>query len=297
MFSGIYAPIATPFEGDEVSYPRLKDNLARWGKTALDGVVVLGSNGEFVLLGDDEKERLIGFVRENFPASKKVIAGAGCESTRATIRLSRKAHELGADGVLVVTPSYYKGSMTDQALKEHYTAVADNSPCPVLLYNIPRNTGINMSASLVASLSLHPNIHGVKDSSGDIVQISEIIARSRKGFAVFAGSGSFLLATLLMGGVGGTMAVANVIPDACARIVSLFREGRLDEARDLQVKILDLNAAVTSKWGIAGLKAALDMMGYFGGQPRPPVMPLSGQNRAELREILNRTLDGVGARS
>ncbi len=293
MLSGIFAPIATPFEGDEISYPRMKDNLARWAGTGLAGVVVLGSNGEFALLDEDEKERLIGFVRENLPATKSVIAGTGCESTRATIRLSKKAHQLGADAVLVVTPSYYKGGMTDQALNEYYTAVAGESPCPVILYNMPRNTGVNMSPSLVASMSAQKNIAGIKDSSGNIVQISEIIARSRPGFAVFAGSGSFLLATLLMGGVGGTMAVANVIPDVCVKIASLFSEGKMDEARNLQMKILDLNAAVTSRWGVAGLKAALDMVGYFGGDPRPPLMPLRGQQRAELRDIVARTLQAV----
>ncbi|MGE5483754.1 MAG: dihydrodipicolinate synthase family protein [Ignavibacteriales bacterium] len=294
MFSGIFAPIATPFEGGEISFRRMKENLARWGETGLAGVVVLGSNGEFVLLDEDEKERLVGFVRENLPASKKVIAGTGCESTRATVRLSKKARDLGADAVLVVTPSYYKGGMTDHALQDYYTAVANDSPCPVLLYNMPRNTGVNMSPSLVASLSSHPNIAGIKDSSGNIVQISEIIARSRPGFAVFAGSGSFLLATLLMGGVGGTLAVANVIPDVCVRIATMFSEGRIREARDLQMKILDLNAAVTSRWGVAGLKAALDMTGYFGGDPRPPLRPLPAPQRVELQDILTRTLDAVG---
>lgn len=290
MFSGIFAPVPTPFEGGEVAYGRLKENLAKWSKTSLAGVVVLGSNGEFVLLDEDEKERLIAFTRENLTPDKKVIAGTGCESTRATVRLSKRAHALGADAVLVVTPWYYKGAMTDAALKAHFTAVADRCPCPVMLYNMPRNTGVNLASSLVVQLSAHPNIIGVKDSSGDIVQISNIVAGSRRGFAVFAGSGSFLLPTLMMGGVGGTLAVANVIPDACASIVSLFNGGNLAAARDLQMRILDLNAAVTAKWGIAGLKAALDMIGYFGGDPRPPLLPLGAQQREELKTILDNTL-------
>lgn len=288
----MFAPIPTPFdETGEVAYERLRENLERWARTRLAGVVVLGSNGEFALLDPDEKEALIGFVREHFPADRPVIAGTGCESTRATIRLTRRAAQLGADAALVLNPYYYKGSMTDAALKRFYLEVADASPIPIMVYNMPRNTGLNLSAQLVVELSQHPNIVGVKDSSGNIVQISEIVAGAPEGFAVFAGSGSFLLPTILMGGVGGTLAVANVLPDQCADIVSLAREGRIAEARALQLRILEANAAVTSRWGIAGLKAALDMIGYYGGPPRPPILPLGEAERARLREIMR----GAGA--
>lgn len=288
MFSGIFAPIPTPFTGDRIAFDKLQENLARWGATGLAGVVVLGSNGEYVLLDPDEKEQLVAFVREKFPADKKVMAGTGCESTRETVRLTKRAASLGADAVLVITPSYYKGDMTDAALKAHFTAVADASPVPVMLYNMPRNTGINMSSSLVCSLATHPNIAGIKDSSGNIVQISEVIAGSPRDFAVFAGSGSFLLPTLIMGGVGGTMAVANVIPDLCVRILDLCSAGKLAEASEVQKSILALNAAVTSRWGVAGLKAALDMIGYCGGDPRPPLLPLPEPSRNELKQILQR---------
>ncbi|MEW5932578.1 MAG: dihydrodipicolinate synthase family protein [Bacillota bacterium] len=286
-FAGVFAPIPTPFdEGGEIAYGPLRQNLARWAGTRLAGLVVLGSNGEFALLDPDEKEALVGFVREHFPADRPVIAGTGCESTRATIRFTRRAAQLGADAALVLNPYYYKGSMTDAALKRFFLEVAEASPIPVMVYNMPRNTGLNLSAGLVVELAQHPNIVGVKDSSGNIVQISEIVAGAPEGFAVFAGSGSFLLPTILMGGVGGTLAVANVLPNQCADIVSLAGEGRLEEARVLQLGILEANAAVTSRWGIAGLKAALDMIGYYGGPPRPPILPLGEAERSRLREIL-----------
>ncbi len=285
---GVYAPIPTPFIDGEIAYEKLKDNLSRWEKTELDGLVVLGSNGEFVLLDEDEKVATAAFVRKNYPSEKPVVAGTGCESTRATIRLTNKCAEVGVDAALVLTPSYYKGSMTDEALKTFFTEVADASRVPVILYNMPRNTGVNMSAGLVAELSKHPNIIGIKDSSGNIVQIAGIISDSTPGFSVFAGSGSFLYASLCLGATGGTLAVANVLPGKCFQIVDLFNKGRHEEAKKLQFQILEANAAVTSRWGIAGLKAAMDLVGYFGGRVRKPLTDLSDQNRQDMKKILER---------
>ena len=286
MLKGIYAPIPTPFEDGRLSLEHLRHNLAKWEKTRLSGLVVLGSNGEVVLLEEKEKLLLIEKVREQFPADKPVLAGTGAESTQATISLSQQAARLGADGVLVITPSYYKGAMTQPALVRFYTEVADACPVPVVLYNMPRNTGLNLPSAAVIELAKHPNIIGIKDSGGNIVQIAEIIAGTPEDFSVFAGSGSFLFPTLTLGGTGGTLAVANVIPDLCDDIYQLTCQGQYEEARKLQLAILPINGAVTARYGVAGLKAALDLLGYFGGPVRGPLTPLPEAPIEEIKTLL-----------
>lgn len=286
IIKGIFAPIPTPFIDDQIAWDKLKDNLAKWGKSPLAGLVVLGSNGEFALLSYEEKVAMVRFVRENLPQDKLVIAGTGCETTAETIRLTRDCADAGADAALVINPSFYKGSYTDAVLKVHFTAVADASPIPLMVYNMPRNTGMNLSAQLVIELSRHPNIVGVKDSSGNIVQIAEICAGTPEDFAVFSGSGSFLLATLAVGGVGGTLAVANIMPVQSCAVVDLFASGKIEEARAMQQLLLAPNAAVTSRFGISGLKAALDYLGYFGGNVRPPLLPLNEADIAKVEAVL-----------
>lgn len=286
---GVYAPIATPFTGGKIAYDKLEQNLKFWLGSDLEGIVVMGSNGEFVLLSPEEKEELTRFVCARAKGKKPVIAGTGAESTAETIRLGRKAAEAGADAVLVVTPNYYKGDMTDPVLARFYTDVADNSPLPVILYNMPRNAGINISAKLAVELARHPNIIGIKDSGGNIVQIADMIRNAPETFSVFAGSASFLYASLALGATGGTLALANVFPNECARLQKLFETGKLKEARELQMTLIDSNNAVTGRWGIPGLKAAMDMIGLYGGDPRPPLMPLAEANREELRQILAKT--------
>jgi len=286
---GIYAPIPTPFVGDKIAYDKLESNLDYWLGSKLEGLVVLGSNGEFVLLSSEEKLQLITFVCQKAKGRKSVIAGTGAESTAETIYLSQQAAAAGVDAVLVVTPNYYKGSMTDKALKQFYFAVADATPVPVILYNMPRNTGINLSAKIVAELAQHPNIIGIKDSGGNIVQIAEIIQSTPPDFALFAGSASFLYTSLALGAKGGTLALANVFPNECAELQELFEAGKWEESKAMQFRLMESNTAVTARFGIAGLKAAMDILGYYGGDPRLPLLPLGDVEKAELREILTRT--------
>jgi 4-hydroxy-2-oxoglutarate aldolase len=286
---GIYAPIATPFAGGEIAYDKMEKNLDFWLGSDLEGIVVMGSNGEFVLLSPAEKEELMRFDCTRAKGKKPVIAGTGAESTAETIRLGVQAAEAGADAVLVVTPNYYKGEMSDPVLARFYTDVADASPLPVILYNMPRNAGINISAKLAVELARHPNIIGIKDSGGNIVQIADMIRNAPEGFSVFAGSASFLYASLALGATGGTLALANVFPNECARLQTLFEAGKMKEARDLQMNLIDSNNAVTARWGIPGLKAAMEMIGLYGGDPRPPLVPLKEADREELRKVLTRT--------
>ncbi|HHY69519.1 MAG TPA: dihydrodipicolinate synthase family protein [Bacillota bacterium] len=286
MFQGIFAPIPTPFIDEEIAYDKLGENLAKWGNTGLSGIVVLGSNGEQPNVDEEEKVELWAYARKHFPKDKLVIAGTGCESTRATIRVTKKAADVGADAALIISPHYFKANMTDAALEQYYKDVADASPIPILLYNMPANTGLNMTPSLVKRLCHHPNIKGIKDSSPNIVQISEILRDVPQDFAVFAGSASFLMPSLVMGASGGTLALANVAPDLCVNIYDFVRTGQFDKARAIQKSILRLNNLVTAKYGVAGLKAALDMIGYFGGLPRRPILPLGEREKEEIKVAL-----------
>jgi 4-hydroxy-2-oxoglutarate aldolase len=287
---GIFPPIATPFVDGRVAHDRLRENLDRWNKTHLAGYAVFGSNGESVYLEQEEKLALVDTVKQNLAQGKLLIAGTGCESTDATVRLTNLAAERGADAALVVTPHYYKGKMDAVALKKHYLRIADETDIPIMIYNVPKFTGVNVAPELVASLAEHPNIIGIKDSSGNIAQVGEMIATtpSPPSFHVLAGSAGHLFTALALGASGGILALANVAPDECCRIFDDFRAKRHAEARELQLKLLGSNKAVTAQFGVPGLKAALDMAGYYGGDPRPPLLPLGEDQRNELREILKR---------
>lgn len=286
-FTGIFAPIATPFQQNQIDWAGFEKNIAFYNKSKLAGLVVLGSNGEFALLSHQEKLEIVGFVRKHLAKDKKMIVGTGCESTEETLLLSNECADLGADAALIVTPWYYKGSYTDDVLVQHFQTIADACKIPVMLYNMPRNAGINMSAGLVAKLAKHPNIVGVKDSGGDIVQITNIIRSTPADFSVFAGSGSFLYPTLALGGVGGTLAVANILPDFCAELAEAVVAGEHNKAVEMQMKLMEINAAVTSKYGISGLKAAMDLIGLVGGAPRTPLLPCDQKQMDDIKRMLS----------
>ncbi len=284
---GVFAPIATSFDAaGELDFKSLAANMAKWGKTRMQGYVVLGSNGEANFLTFDEKIELVAEVVKLNRGSKVIIAGTGVETTKETIALTKKVAEVGAQVALVLPPFYFKAAMGNAALAAHFKAVADASPIPVMLYNMPGNTGLNLSSGLVAELSYYPNIVGIKDSGGNIVQIAEIIAKSKPGFIVFAGSGSYLLPTLAVGGHGTTAALANIAADELADVYEAFMAGDYERAKEAQKKVLDINAAVTSRWAVPGLKAAMDMMGYVGGRPRLPMLPLPEKDRVELAKVI-----------
>lgn len=282
-------PITTPFSGSEVAYDRLKENFRQWNRTDLSGYLVLGSNGEAVYLNEAEKLKMIEVSREAIPRDKILLVGTGLEGTAETIRFTNQAADLGADLALLVTPCYFKGSMKAPVLFDHFTAVAEASRIPLLVYNVPQFTGVNMDPPLVANLSRHPNIVGIKDSSGNIDQLSQIIHLSEEGFAVFVGMAPVLFPALCMGAVGGILAVSNLLPGLCTRIIDWYRQGRLDETRMLQNRLTPIANAVTVTYGISGLKAAMDMAGYFGGEPRAPLKKAG----PEVEGVLKGLLDGL----
>jgi len=285
--AGVFPPIATPFAADgSLDRVHLHSNLGRWSATGLAGFVVMGSNGEFVYLSEREKVELLEAAREGIPRGKLFIAGTGCEATEATVELTRRAAEIGADAALIITPHFYRSRMDSRALVAYYRRIADASRIPVLLYNMPANTGIDMAVETVAALAVHPNIVGLKDSSGNLVKLGEIIRAVPASFQVLAGSASFLYAALALGAVGGIVALANVAPEACVAIYESFRAGDLEAARLTQLRLLPANAAVTSRYGVPGLKSAMDEVGYYGGPPRPPLLPLANKEREVVQAIL-----------
>lgn len=289
MFNGIYTPVVTPFtKNEEIDYGKMKHNLERWGKTDLDGIVVLGSNGEFSYLSKEEKLALVDFAVKNFVKDKKIIVGTYYESTKETIEFSNQIAKLGADAVLVLPPNYFKGAMKEEILYQHFVDVADNVVIPMMIYNMPGNTGINLSTGLISKLSKHKNIVGVKDTGGNIVQIAEEIRDTEEDFAVFAGNAGYLMPALAVGARGATLALANIMPEECCQLVKLCKEGNYKEAQKLQLKLLKINNLVTGKYGIAGLKAALDMVGYQGGYPRKPLKEASEEAKQEIKEELQK---------
>lgn len=285
--AGIFPPIPTPFDASgELELMALAENLAKWNRYPLAGYVVLGTNGEFPFLSDQEKLTFLEAARKSIPAGKLFLAGTGCESAHATIALTRQVAALGADVAIVITPSYYKSKMDAAGLTDYYFKVADASPIPVSIYNMPGNTNVDMSAELIVKLSQHPNIVGVKDSGGNLAKLGEIVRYCRPGFQVLAGSAGFLYPALCLGAVGGVLALANIAPQQCCDIQTLFGEGKLAEALDLHLRMIVPNGAVTGKFGVPGLKAAMDMLGYYGGPPRSPLLPLPESQKPVLRGIL-----------
>jgi 4-hydroxy-2-oxoglutarate aldolase len=273
-FAGIFTPIVTPFRTDDtLDEGALQRNVLRWMQTPLTGLVVLGSNGEAPQLDDVEADRVVDIVRKHVPRERPLIAGTGRESTKATIAANARAAAAGVDAVLVRTPSFFKSQMTAEVFVRHYTDVADASPVPVLLYNVSMFTGVNLPVEAVERLSAHPNIVGMKESGSDIGLISEYITRTPEDFTVLAGSATTFFHALCAGCDGAILALAALLPEVCQAMRALVQENRLDEARTLQQRLTPLARSVGGTYGVAGLKAALDLIGYSGGVPRPPLRP------------------------
>jgi len=286
--TGAMPPITTPFQDGKLASDKLKQNFQKWNKAGLSGYLILGSNGEAVYLNEKEKIKVVEISRESIPTSKIMLVGTGMESTEETIRFTNQMAKMGVDCALVVTPSYFKGSMKPQILYDHFIAVAESSKIGILIYNVPQFTGINLDPEWVAKLSEHSNIIGIKDSSGNIGQLSEIINLSQKGFAVFVGSAPVFFPALCVGAVGGILAVANVVPQECVQIQDFFNKGKMREAKVLQTQLTPLAKAVTIKYGIGGLKTAMDLAGYFGGNPRLPLKKPGREVEEELKRLLLR---------
>ncbi|KFM66720.1 putative 4-hydroxy-2-oxoglutarate aldolase, mitochondrial, partial [Stegodyphus mimosarum] len=254
--SGIYPPITTPFDEDgNITFEKIVYNLEQWKSIPLRGYVVMGSTGEFVSLTEDEKIQIVKCVAKASSIDKLIIVGTGCQSTHGTIDLTNKMADNGANAALVISPFFYKGRMNDDALYDHYIKVADGSKIPIILYSVPANTNLDLSSSLVAKLAEHPNIIGMKDSGGDITKIAHIVHKTKtKDFQVLAGSAGFLYPALCVGCVGGVVALANPLSKQLCELYQYAMDGKHDEARILQHRIIGPNLCVTKLFGIPGVK-------------------------------------------
>jgi 4-hydroxy-2-oxoglutarate aldolase len=279
---GLFAPVVTPFQDDHLRLDWLEEDLARLAQTPLAGYLALGTNGEFKSLTESEKLEVVKvFVR--LKGDKLLMVGTGCESTRQTTELTQRIADLGADCASIITPHYFASQMDDAALIGFYQHVADRSPIPVLPYNIPRLAGnVAISAQAACTLASHANISGMKDSGG-VSLFAFLVALSGTPFAVLAGSAEYFLPGLLMGACGGVISLANCFPEVCCRLYSEATSGSLDTARQLHAQIHQATRAVSGKHGVAGVKAAMDLAGYRGGDPRRPLRPLADQQRETMR--------------
>ncbi len=288
---GVMIPTTTPFDPvtGEVDLVALRHNVDRWAPSGVRGMVIGGSTGEAVYLDEAERERSWEVVRGALPDEALLVAGTGAESLRATLRLTRMAVAQGADAVLVQPPAFYKGAMTPAVVRDHYVAVADAAAVPVILYQVPtRFSTLDFPTGLIAELSTHDNIVGIKDSRGKLETVAELVTHTQPGFQVLVGSGALLYASLEIGAVGGILGVANLAPRECVRVCEHFAAGEMAAAGALQKRIGALHNAVVGGMGVAGVKCALDLLGYHGGAPRPPLRPLADDRRDEVAACLAR---------
>lgn len=291
-------PTTTPFDPvtGEVDVVALRNNIGMWAATGVTGMVIGGSTGEAVYLDESERERSWDVVRGVLPEGMLMVAGTGAESLRATLRLTRTAVARGADAVLVQPPAFYKGAMTPAVVRDHYLAVADASEVPVILYQVPtRFSTLDLPTGLIAELSTHENIVGIKDSRGKLETVAELVTHTQRSFQVLVGSGALLYASLEIGAVGGILGVANLAPRECAQVCEHFAAGERAAAGTLQKRIGALHNAVVGGMGVAGVKCALDLLGYHGGSPRLPLKPLAKAHRGEVAGCLARA--GLEVRS
>ena len=284
---GILPPMLTPFrENGNVDYEAFVKNIERWNQAPLAGYLVLGSNSETPYLTEEEKLKLVELTVQSAAKDRILLAGTGLESTRETIRLTNAAAKLGAHAALIVTPFFYGAQMTDAALIRHYTIIADAAEIPILIYNVPKFTHLNISVEAVKILSQHPNIVGMKDSRGDVAQLEAFKNAVPKKFNLIVGSASILYPALSLGIRAGILALANCAPVQCAEIQRLFEDGKHFAAQELQATLIPVNKAVTDTFGVAGLKYACTLLGYNGGFPRSPLLPLSKDEQQSIQQIL-----------
>jgi 4-hydroxy-2-oxoglutarate aldolase len=283
---GIYPPITTPFDHNGNIYAsKVQHNVEKWNRTALSGYVVMGSTGESVMLTTDEKVAMWDLVAKHAAPEKLLVAGTGMESVRETVCLTNQAAAMGYKAAMVRTPHYYKNLVNRaDAQTLFYRAVADQSKIPLIIYNWPQATGVDIPVDAVVAISEHPNVIAIKESSGNLEKVMQMIREVRAGFQVMVGSAPTLWPSLLMGACGAILAYANAAPYSVIAIWEAYRTREEAAGLDWQNRIGRASALVTTKYGVPGLKYAMDLNGYYGGPPRLPLCPPSEAAKREIEE-------------
>jgi len=284
--SGVFAPVTTPFdENGEVSYQALEENIRKLNSSCLRGYLVLGTNGEFKSLNEGERRKVLESVVRVAAKDKVVMAGTGRESTKESIVATKEAASIGAHFASLIAPSFFAKKMTDPVLLNHFRQVSDASSIPVLLYNNPEVAVVTYSTGLIGEIAKKPNIVGMKDTSKG--NFASYLLAAGPDFNLLAGSAGFFFEALVMGGVGGVLSIANFAPEACCRVYDLWKAGKLEEAKTEQYRLMTLNQRVSGKFGVAGVKAAMEIAGFYGGPPRSPLLPLTADEKERLKEDLS----------
>lgn len=286
-FRGIFPALTTPFEADgEVSLSGVKENIRHYNRTGLAGYLVLGSTGESVMLSREEADAVLEAVKEAAAPGKLLIAGTGAESTAETIARTKRAAALGYQAALVKTPYYYKPVYRAETYLRHYRAVADASPIPVLLYSVPAFTGVTLETPEILALAEHANIAGIKDSSGSVQRVGEVVSGAPAKFQVLTGGASVVYPALVVGAKGAILALASALPEKFVELYDLVTQGRHEQAKNLQLALASTSKCIVTENGIAGVKYAMDLRGFHGGVPRLPLLALKEEKKRQIGGLL-----------
>lgn len=287
-YEGVIAALTTPFKEERIAPDKLKQNISKYNETDLTGYVITGSTGEGPYLSDQECITLVETAKKYSSQDKIIIAGTARESAENTVELTNRAANVGADSALICTPHYYKSKMTHDSLKKYYLSVAEKSRIPIIIYNIPQNTGVSVDKKLIITLLKHPQILGLKDSSGNLTFFEEVFPHLDPESSFLLGAGSLFFPGMIMGVNGGILRLACIVPELCTQLYGYCKEKKWEKARKLQLDLVPLNQAVTRDYGIAATKYALDLVGYYGGLCRLPLLSPSPAVKNEIKNKLKK---------
>lgn len=287
-YSGLFIPVTTPFDAvtGEIAPVHFRNNLRKWVDEPIDGYVLFGSTGEGVLVEDDEKQRLLEYAREVIAPGLPIVAGITADSTRAIIKKAKRFAEAGADAFLIAPPPYFGAYLSPAAMSDHFRAIADESPAGIIIYHIPKFTKVVLEAGLVGELVRHPNVIGLKDSSGDVKKFADFTNACGRECALFVGNGAMLYTALELGASGGILGIGEIAPREVSALIGAFRDGHPQKAGEIQNRLSPVHKEIVAAHGAVGVKTALDLIGYYGGPPRSPLTGLNAKEKGRVAQVM-----------